>query len=85
MNDEAILDAVQDPKTAQGDEGIADTTIPPPGREQDENDGGTLSLGEDVPGIGLAPAGGFTDQRVDAQVDGLPDPDDGPPAPPNLD
>jgi len=83
MNDEKTLDAVPDPKTAQGDEGIADTAIPPPGREQDEREE-TLSLGEDVPGIGLPPAGGFTDRRVDAQIDGLPDPDDGPPAPPEI-
>lgn len=83
MNDEKILDDVQDPGTARGNEGIAGTTIPPPGREQDEKDE-TLSLGEDVPGISIPQGGGYTDRRVDAQIDGRPDPDDGPPAPPDI-
>ncbi len=80
MNDEEkILDSVTDPGTAG-----EDAPIPPPGREQDVSDGEPLSLGEDVPGVGLPPPGGYTDRRVDAQVDGLPDPDDGPPAPPDI-
>lgn len=80
MNDETILDTVTDPDTAL--EGGPET-MPPPGQAQDEGSE-TLSLGEDVPGISLPPDGGFTDRRVEAQVEGRPDPDDGPPAPPDV-
>lgn len=84
QDEEKILDAVTDPGTARDYVESAETTIAPPGRPQDVSDGEPLSLGEDVPGVGLPPPGGYTDRRVEAQVDRKPDPDDGPPAPPNI-